>query len=89
MRGLRQMTCSNIMQGEQIVGHICRSAGVTRRVLHRRPKRFWCFCCRQRLLHVRMGFYPSGLSYYEPHFWWECPNCHEEHVLFPGREWAE
>lgn len=39
-------------------------------------------------MHTRMMFEPTQPSYYEPNFWWECPHCHEEHVLFPGREWV-
>jgi hypothetical protein len=35
-----------------------------------------------------MGFYPGPESYYGPTCWWACPTCHEENVLFPGREWV-
>lgn len=69
--------------------HVCRSAGTTRAVPGRRRKRWWCFACRKRLLHTRMMFEPKQPSYYGPNFWWECPSCGEENVLFPGREWVD
>jgi hypothetical protein len=54
-----------------------------------RPTR-WCFKCRKRLAHevVVLGDPPEVMSYYEPIAMIECPQCHEEHVLFPGREWV-
>lgn len=79
------MPCCEVQPGV----HVCRPSGETRAVAGRRKKRWWCFQCRKHLLHTFMGFYPTGLSYYGPNFWWECPQCHEEHVLFPGREWVE
>ena len=69
--------------------HVCYSNGTTQPVNGRRRKRWWCFKCRKRLLHTRMMFIPWRPSYYGTTFWWECPQCHEEHVLFPGREWVE
>jgi hypothetical protein len=84
------VSCVEILDsGGRVVGHVCRSDGETRPVPNRRKKRWWCFKCRRRLLHTRMGFYPSGLSYYDPNFWWECPRCHEENVLFPGKVWVD
>lgn len=77
------MSCTELSPGV----HVCRVDGETRPVVERRRKRWWCFQCRKHLLHTRMGFFPAAMSYYGPHFWWECPNCHDEHVLFPGREW--
>jgi len=82
------MPCCEIVSDGRVVGHICRTSGTTRPVPHRRKRRFWCFACRKRLLHTRMMFDPGPTSYYEPHFWWQCPQCEEEHVLFPGREWV-
>ena len=38
-------------------------------------------------MHTRMIFDPGPESYYMPWFKWECPKCHEEHVLFPDYEW--
>ena len=69
--------------------HICRPDGQTMPVKQRRRKRYWCFRCRQHLLHRRMMFLPPIESYYGPNYWWECSRCHQEHVLFPGREWVE
>ena len=80
------MTTDRGQQSEYANVHICRVDGETRPTARKR-RRFWCFKCRKRLLHQHMGFYPSGMSYYDPHFWWECPQCREENVLFPGREW--
>lgn len=68
--------------------HICQLVGRTRPVSRRRKRR-WCFNCRKRLLHTYMMFEPKQPSYYGPNFWWQCPRCHEEHVLFPGREWVD
>ena len=82
------MACLEIVNGGRVVGHACRPDGTRRPVPHRRKKRWWCFRCRKHLLHTFTGFYPAGPSYYGPHFWWDCPECHEEHVLFPGREWV-
>ena len=81
------MPCSEIVQDGKVIGHVCRSSGVTRPARKRR-KTWWCFQCRKRLLHRLMGFYLAQPSYYGPSFWWECPECYEEHVLFPGREWV-
>jgi hypothetical protein len=82
------MACIHIHASDgTVIGHVCRPDGETKPVPGRRRKRWWCFHCRTRDLHTLMGFYPSGLSYYGPTFWWACPRCHEEHVLFPGREW--
>ena len=67
---------------------ICRVDGEKKPVPGRRRKRWWCFQCRKRGLHTRMGLYPVMGSYYDPTFWWACPSCGEEHVLFPGREWV-
>lgn len=83
------MPCDELVgSGGQVVGYVCHNNGMTRAVPGTRRRRFWCFVCRKRLLHTRMGFYPNEPSYYGPNFWWECPSCHEEHVLFPGREWV-
>jgi hypothetical protein len=81
------MAClhGELSDGVQI--HICRLDGESRPARKRR-KMFWCFQCRKRLPHTLMGFYPTEPSYYGPSFSWECPRCHEEHVLFPGREWV-
>lgn len=80
------MPCHEIVRDGQVVGHLCQARGETRPVPQRRKKRWWCFQCRQHLLHTYMGFYPTGLSYYGPQFWWACPRCHAEHIRFPGRE---
>lgn len=82
------MSCHELHLGESRVT-ICRANGETVPVLGKRRKRFWCFQCRKHLLHTRMAFIPDPMSYYEPNFWWACERCHEEHVLFPGREWVE
>lgn len=78
------MPCYEIVEGDNVVGHICRSSGETKPAPHRRKKRLWCFACRKRLLHTRMMFEPGPESYYEPNFWWQCPNCNEDHTTFPG-----
>ena len=80
------MTCIPIMSGGREVGYVCRPAGETRPL--RAYRRHWCFGCRKRTVHQRMGFYPGGLSYYGPTFWWECPRCHEDRTTFPGCEAA-
>ena len=51
----------------------------------------WCFKCRKHLPHeiVVHGDPPEVMSYYEPVINIECPQCREEHVLFPGREWVD
>jgi hypothetical protein len=79
------MPCLNIAPGV----HVCQTTGTTAPVAGRRRKRFWCFACRRHGLHTLMMFDPGPESYYGPHVWWECPQCHEEHVLFPGREWVD
>ena len=81
------MACLHGQTSDGVSIHICRPDGETRPARKRR-KSFWCFQCRKHLMHTLMGFYPTEPSYYGPHFWWECPRCHEEHVLFPGREWV-
>jgi hypothetical protein len=84
------MPCIQIVASDgSVIGHVCRPSGETKQVPGRRRKRWWCFNCRKRDMHTLMGFYPSGLSYYGPTYWWECPRCHGEHVLFPGREWTD
>jgi len=82
------MACLEILSGDRVVGHVCRPDGITRRVLGRQKKRFWCFKCRRRQLHTLMIFEPTQPSWYGPHTWWECPRCLGEYVLFPGREWV-
>ena len=67
--------------------YICRPSGEAKPVPDRRKKRFWCFKCRKHLLHTRMRFHHEQPSYYEDWYWWQCPTCHEENILFPGREW--
>ena len=80
------MACLHADLGGGTVLHVCRPDGQTVQVSKRR-RRFWCFQCRKRLLHVRKGFYPNEPSYYGPHFWWECPSCQGDHRLFPGGTW--
>jgi hypothetical protein len=67
--------------------HVCRVEGTWSKVEGRRRKKWWCFKCRKHLMHTRMMFDPGPESYRDPSFMWECPQCHEEHVLFPGYEW--
>ena len=83
------MPCHEIVNPEtgRVEGHLCQPNGKTKPIPRCRKKRWWCFKCRKRLLHTHMAFYPEQPSYYGPSFWWECPRCHGEHVLFPGREW--
>lgn len=69
--------------------HICWTKGEIKPVPKMRRKQFWCFKCRKRLLHTRMMLEPEPDSYYGPNYWWECPKCHEENVLFPGWKWKE
>jgi transposase-like protein len=78
------MPCCELAPGVPV----CRTDGETKPVLQRRKQRWWCFKCRKRLLHTRMMFLPTAPSYYGPTFWWQCPSCGEEHVLFPGRKWV-
>lgn len=66
--------------------HICRPNG-EKRPARKRRRAFWCFSCRKRQMHTLMGFYPTEPSYYGPNFWWECPQCHGEYILFPGTTW--
>lgn len=81
------MGCLEMVDGDRVVGHICVPDGKAHPVPHRRKKWFWCFKCRKHLLHTWMIFEPKQPSYYDPHCWWDCPECHEENVLFPGWEW--
>lgn len=78
------MPCYEIQPGV----HICRPSGQLRQVPKRRRRRFWCFKCRKHLLHTLMRFYHTQPSYYEDWVQWECPECHEENILFPGHEWV-
>ena len=79
------MTCVQMSPGV----HVCRPDGIVQPVPRRRPKRWWCFQCRQHLVHRLMWKAPTAPSYYGPTPpWWECQKRHEEHVLFPGREWV-
>jgi len=83
------MACNDIVSADgAVVGHVCRPDGETIAVPHRRKKRWWCFNCRKHLMHTLMRFYHVQPSWYEDWTHWECPRCHEEHVLFPGREWV-
>ena len=83
------MSCGELVSGGKVVGHICWPDGSWQRVPGRRRKRWWCFHCRKHLTHTLMWFIPSGPSYYGPSPpQWECPQCHQEHVLFPGQEWG-
>ena len=78
------MTCLSADLGDGRVLHVCRTEGETRPVRKRR-RRFYCFKCRKRTLHMLMGFFPSGISYYDPHFWYDCPTCEGDYRAFP---WA-
>lgn len=77
------MTCCEVATNV----HVCRPSGESRPVPKKRRKTFWCFKCRKHLMHTLMRFYHAQPSYYEDWVWWECPQCHEENILFPGREW--
>lgn len=88
------MACAEIVRDGRVIGHVCGPSGTVQRVPGRRRKRWWCFNCRQRLVHTLMWRVPD--EHYWPTLrwvewptppWWECPQCHEEHVLFPGHEW--
>jgi len=79
--------CDALVSNGQVVGHICRTQAETRPVPNRRRKRWWCFKCRKHQMHTLMGSYPVEPSYYGPSFWWNCPKCNGEYVLFPGQEW--
>jgi len=75
---------------------LCRTE-CTREIIGRTNKR-WCFNCRIQIVHDRVlyseilrydekgnlinGYYGGRVDY-------ECRRCHQEHLLFPGREWAE
>lgn len=78
------MACCEVSPGV----HVCRPDGFVAPAPRRRRKTWWCFKCRKHLIHTLMMWTPTGISYYGPHVWWECPHCHEENVLFPGREWV-
>lgn len=77
------MTCLEIAPGV----HVCRPNGEWQPMPNRRRKRFWCFVCRKHFMHTLMVFRHVQPSWYEDWTQWECPQCHEEHVLFPGWEW--
>ncbi len=49
----------------------------------------WCFKCRQHLPHDWIVLDSIEPSYYDPISRYDCPQCHEEHVLFPGYVWAD
>jgi len=76
------MPCIPIVKGDKRVGFVCCTEGETRS--RKAYRRFWCFSCRKRTVHERMGFYPGPESYYGPHFWWECPTCQTDNTAFPG-----
>lgn len=39
-------------------------------------------------MHTLMWWVPTEPSYYGPSRpSWKCEKCHDEHILFPGREW--
>lgn len=82
--------CTELVNASgEVIGHVCGGDSTIAPVAGRRRKRFWCFRCRKHGLHTRMMSDYGPESYYDPRFWWSCPTCHQEHVLFPGREWAE
>lgn len=80
------MACVSAELDNGVALHICRTDG-EKRPGRKRRRMFWCFSCRKRQLHTLMGFYPAYGSYYDPHFWWECPTCHKDCTDFPGRAW--
>ena len=47
-----------------------------------------CVLSGPRHEYSRLGDPPEAMSYYSPIAKIECPQCREEHVLFPGREWV-
>lgn len=49
----------------------------------------WCFKCRKHLPHDWIVLDTVEPSYYEPIGRFDCSGCHQEHVLFPGRVWAD
>lgn len=64
---------------------ICTS---TMREVKREPAGIkWCFKCRKHLPHDWIVLATVEPSYYEPNCRYDCPQCHEEHVLFPGWVW--
>lgn len=77
------MGCSAIVEGERVIGHICRVDGQTR-VYGKRRRKFWCFRCRKRVLHTLMVHEPTQPSYYGPNFWYQCPTCKGDYTRFPG-----
>jgi hypothetical protein len=76
-------------EGQTVRADEVRPHGTRRPVPQCRRKRWWCFTCRQSLLHTRMVFEPTPPSPYAPSAWWECPQCHREDIVFPGRELRE
>ena len=77
------MACCEVVTGV----YVCRPTGEWSPVPRRWKKRWWCFTCRKHLLHTLMVFRHVQPSYYADWTRWECPQCHKEDVLFPGREW--
>lgn len=79
------MGCCELVHGDTVI-HVCRPTGQWE-VARKRRRRFWCFGCRKHLMHTLMVFRQTEPSYYADFVKWECPQCHEENVLFPGHEW--
>ena len=78
------MACAPLVQDGKVIGSITFSTGVTRAIRKRR-RRFWCFKCRKRTLHMLMAHFPDS-PWYEPNAWYECPTCKGDYHAFPGCE---
>lgn len=66
-------------------GYVC---GPRMREVTREPAGIkWCFKCRKHLPHDWIVLDSEQPSYYDPIGRYDCPQCHQEHVLFPGRVW--
>lgn len=44
----------------------------------------WCFNCRRRYIHTWTVLFDEKPSYYDPHAFWACANCGQDHTCFPG-----
>lgn len=86
------MPCNQLIADGKVVGHICRTGPMERKVIGRTKKK-WCFGCRIHIVHDKvlyseiLRFTDKGElinGYYEPNYREECRKCHKDCTSFPG-----
>jgi RNase P subunit RPR2 len=78
------MGCEPLVQGNQVVGHICYGPKTKEVQLRKRHRMKFCFKCRKHLPHMLTASVPIEPSYYEPNVWWKCQGCGHDYTTFPG-----